>query len=120
MDHESLITSRSVTAERLGRRFNQAALLLLLFAVPALSTLAKTSWYLPQTDARHCLNSSVKIILAHSQFVFSGVLLQSAVSIVPPLPEIRRTSRQAQPEPSVHPIALIVSPLRRPPPAPVA
>ena len=120
MDLESLATSRSVTAKGFGRRVNQAALLLLLFAVPALSTLAKTSWYLPQTDTGHCLNSAIKMELAYSQFVFNGALLQPIVRVAPPLPEVRRTSRQAQPEPPVLSIALTVSPQRRPPPVSIA
>ena len=113
---ESPATSRSVTAKRFGRRVNQTALLLLLFAVPALSILAKTSWYLPQTDTRHCLNNAVKMEVAYSHFVFNGALLQPIAKVAPPLPVARRTSRQAQPELSAPSIALTVSLQRRPPP----
>jgi hypothetical protein len=120
MDLVSLATSRSVTAKRFGRLVNQTALLLLLFAVPALSTLAKTSWYLPQTDTGHCLNNAIKMKVAYSQFVFDGVLLQPIAKVAPPLPEARRTSRQTQPEPPVPSISLTVSLQRRPPPASVA
>lgn len=120
MDLESLATSRSMTAKRFGRLVNQTALLLLLLAVPALSTLAKTSWYLPQTDTGHRLTNAVKMEVAYSQFAFNSVLLQPIAKVAPPLPEARRTIRQAQPEPSVPSIALTVSPQRRPPPPSVA
>jgi hypothetical protein len=116
MARESPATSRSVIAKRFGRRVNQTTLLLLLFAVPALSTLAKTSWYLPQTDTRHCLNNAVKMEVVHSHFVFNGALLQPIAKVAPLLPEARRASRQAQPELSAPSIALIVSFQRRPPP----
>jgi hypothetical protein len=85
-------------AEYWLRFLNRAALLLLLLAVPALSTAAKISWYLPQASAGHNLTAAIKLKVAHSPRVLDWQQVQLIVKVVPPEPQIR-TSHQADPEP---------------------
>src|ERR1700726_2758272 len=66
-----------------------ALLALLLFAVPALSTLAKNSWYLPQSNPGHYLNIASKMQVPHSPVILEKVPLQAVAKVVPPQPVAR-------------------------------
>jgi hypothetical protein len=98
---------------------NRSAVLLLLLAVPALSTLAKNSWYLPQTDTGHYLTGAIKMKIVHSRLLAHRKPLLPVTKVVPPpqpeWPEVRR----AQPELSVQSIGITVSLRYRSPPVPL-
>jgi hypothetical protein len=92
-------------------------LLLLLFAVPALSVLAKTSWYLPHTDTGHYLTGAIKMKTAHSPAVLgAGELPVQPTLLAPPQPAVRISRRPPEPEPAPPFTNLTVSIHRRPPP----
>jgi hypothetical protein len=80
---------------RLARRpdcrsfVSRAALLLLLLAVPTLSTLAKNSWYLPQTDTGHYLTGAVKMKASCSPVVIDREPLRLIGRVIPPRPQFR-------------------------------
>lgn len=66
-----------------------AVALLLLFAVPGLSTIAKINWYLPQSDPGHYLTTATKMKVADSHSVFKIGTLQPARKLFfSPQPEI--------------------------------
>jgi hypothetical protein len=77
------------------RFLNRAALLLLVLAVPALSTLAKTSWYLPQTNTGHYLTGAIKMKVSCSPVVMDRAPLRASLEPIPPQPrvETRREER---------------------------
>jgi hypothetical protein len=94
-------------------------LLLLLFAVPTLSVLAKTSWYLPHSDTGHYLTGAIKMKTAHSPGVLgAGELPEQTSFETLPRPVIRIGRRPAEPEPAPLSSDLsVVSIRRRPPPS---
>lgn len=99
------------------RLCNLSGLLVLLLAVATLSTAAKMSWYLPQSDAGHNLTAAVKMKVVHSPIIFyEGLPLQIVVKIAPLLPEIR-TSRPVEPAPDIPSIGVTVSLQHRSPPS---
>ena len=53
------------STERRKILIQRILLLVLLLAVPALSTMAKTNWYLPPGSAGHHLTAAVKMKAAH-------------------------------------------------------
>lgn len=116
MDLELRDAGYLVTTPRFWRCVKRTVLFLLLFAVPVLSTLAKTSWYLPQADAGHNLTAAVKMKVANSPIIFEALPLQPVVKVSPPLPEIR-TSRPVEPEPEIPSIGVTVSLQHRSPPS---
>jgi len=88
---------------------------LLFFAVPTLSTLAKNSWYLPQSNPGHYLNIASKMQMPHCPAVFENKLLDAVARFVPLQPLTRRT-RESEPQPVVSSIAVAVSLQHRSPP----
>src|SRR5947209_5085996 len=113
---ESSVTTRRRRSERFFRFCNLSGLLVLLLTVATLSTAAKMSWYLPQSDAGHNLTAAVKMKVAHSPIIVEGLPLQPVVKVTPPLPEVR-TSRSAEPEPQIPSIGVTVSLQHRSPPS---
>jgi hypothetical protein len=91
------------------------AIVLLLLAIPTLSTLAKTSWYLPQADTAHYLNGAIKMKVSHARFLADREPPLPVAKLVPP-PVQTTTIRRAQPKPSVPPIGVTSFPRYRPPP----
>jgi hypothetical protein len=89
--------------------------MLLLVAVPSLSTLAKTSWYLPQSDAGHYLTGQVKMQLTQHPAAVERIPLQVLIETIPTKPPIR-IRPQTDWEPSVKSIAVRVSLQHRSPP----
>jgi hypothetical protein len=81
----------------------RALLTLLFFAVPALSTLAKNSWYLPQSNPGHYLNIASKMRVPHCPGVFVKAPLQAIARFVPVQPLTRRTREPelVPPKPSI-------------------
>jgi hypothetical protein len=91
------------------------AIVLLLLAIPALSTLAKQSWYLPQADTGHYLNGAIKMRVSHARFLADRKPSLPTAQLVPP-PAQTTTIGRAQPRPSVPSIGITAVPQHRPPP----
>jgi hypothetical protein len=106
---------RSVRQERLRCLLKRTAILLLLLAVPALSTLAKTSWYLPQADAGHYLNGAIKMSVPHARFQADWEPPLPPMKILPP-PAPIADLQPAQPKPSGPDIAITTCLRHRSPP----
>ena len=93
-----------------------ALLTVLLFAVPGLATLAKNSWYLPQSNPVHYLNISSKMQVPHVPVALERAPLQWIAMLIP-VPEVIRSTREFDrdlPKPS---IGVIVSLQHRSPPS---
>jgi hypothetical protein len=92
-----------------------ALLTLLLFAVPTLATLAKNSWYLPQSNPGHYLNIASKMQVRHGGIILEKTPLQATVKLEPPQPLLQRIpeAESVLPKPS---IAVTVSLQHRSPP----
>jgi len=91
------------------------AIVLLLLAIPTLSTLAKKSWYLPQTDTGHYLNGAIKMKVSHAPFLADREPPLPVSQLVPPQQQTATIGR-AQPKPSVPSICVTAVPQHRPPP----
>jgi hypothetical protein len=89
--------------------------LLLLLAVPTLSTLAKDSWYLPSSNPVHFLNIASKMQLRHIAVVLDKTTLQTSAKLVPAPREMRR-SPEPKSEPPAPAIGVTVSLQHRSPP----
>jgi len=88
---------------------------LLLLAVPTLATLAKKSWYLPQSNPGHYLNIASKMQVRHCPSVLAKTPLQAIAKLGPPQP-VSRGIREADLEPPKSSIGLTVSRQHRSPP----
>ena len=66
----------------------RAAALLLLFAVPGLSTIAKISWYLPQSDPGHYLTTATKMKVVDGHTDCRQAFRQPICGVFPPPPQI--------------------------------
>jgi hypothetical protein len=106
---------RSASSERLLSLLKRIAIVLLLLAIPALSTLAKKSWYLPQADTAHYLNGAIKMKVSHARFLADREPPLPIAKLVPP-PVQTMTIGRAQTKPSARPIAITAFPRYRPPP----
>jgi hypothetical protein len=93
-----------------------ALLVLLLFAVPTLSTLAKNSWYLPQSNPGHYLNIASKMQVPHSPVILEKAPLQAVAMLVPPQP-VARSIPEPDSEPPNPSISVTVSLQHRSPPS---
>jgi hypothetical protein len=89
--------------------------LLLLLAVPALSTMAKTNWYLPQSNPGHYLTIASKMKVACSPIVFDRGPVARTPIIVPPQPLTQKT-QWSESKPAVPWISLTLSLQHRSPP----
>jgi hypothetical protein len=105
----------SARSERVLCMVERVAIVLLLLAIPALSTLAKTSWYLPQADTGHYLNGAIKMKVSHAPVLADREPLLSIAQLIPPPVQIT-TIRRAQPKPSLPSIEITAVPQYRPPP----
>jgi hypothetical protein len=91
------------------------AIVLLLLAVPALSTLAKQSWYLPQSNTAHYLNGAVKMRVSQAPLLTNWRPLPALATLVPQRAE-NRMVRRAEPKPAMPDIGITVSLQHRSPP----
>jgi hypothetical protein len=91
------------------------AIVLLLLAIPTLSTLAKKSWYLPQADTAHYLNGAIKMKVSHARFSADWEPPLPIAKLVPPPVRIAAVA-PAQPEAFVPLIGITAVPQYRPPP----
>jgi hypothetical protein len=92
-----------------------ALLALLLFAVPTLATLAKNSWYLPQSNPGHYLNIASKMQVRFCSIVPEKAPLQASARLAMTQPVVRvfPETDSELPKPS---IAVTVSVQHRSPP----
>jgi hypothetical protein len=93
-----------------------ALLALLLFAVPALSTLAKNSWYLPQSNPVHYLNIASKMQVPHCPLILERAPLHPIVDLLP-VPPVTRSTREPDAEPPKPSLGVIISLRHRSPPS---
>jgi len=91
-------------------------LLLLLFTVPTLSTLAKDSWYLPTSNPVHYLNIASKMQVPHCPVVLHKTVLQTVAKFIP-LQPIARANRDHDSEPPKPSIGVTLSLQHRSPPS---
>jgi len=97
--------------------FLKSAILLLLLAVGALSTLTKVSQYYPPSSSAHYVSIANKMNVAHPAPVLSQKPLHLIARITPPQPALR-ASRPVEPDISfVQRIGLVVSLQHRSPPS---
>jgi hypothetical protein len=94
---------------------------LLLCAVPILSTLAKDSAYLPQTNTAHFINVAAKMKVADAPLVVSEPqAVEPLAVLVPPEPEVAKTRQDQLEVPPVPKVSLKVCLQHRSPPVVVA
>jgi hypothetical protein len=93
-----------------------ALLTLLVFAVPALSTLAKNSWYLPQSNPVHYLNIASKMQVPHVPVVLEKAALQPIAQLIP-APEVIRSTPEPDPEAPRPSISVTITLQHRSPPS---
>lgn len=91
------------------------AIVLLLLAIPTLSTLAKTSWYLPQADTGHYLNGAIKMKVSHARFLADREPPLPVTQLFPRPVQIA-TVAPARPKAFVPLIGITAVPQHRPPP----
>lgn len=91
-------------------------LALLLFAVPTLSTLAKDSWYLPQSNPVHFLNIASKMQIPHCGVVLHKAVVHTTAKITP-LQPVAWNTLVREPAPRKPSIGLTTSLQLRSPPA---
>jgi hypothetical protein len=90
--------------------------LLLLFAVPGLSTMAKINWYLPQSDPGHYLTTATKMKVA-SHTTFNIGSLQPARELLLSLPPELTMFLEERREISIPPMLFTAILLLRSPPS---
>jgi hypothetical protein len=92
-------------------------LVLLLLAVPGLSTAAKVNWYLPQSNPGHYLTIATKMKVAHPGPVFSKPILPWVRQTVVSLQSQMALTIEEPREPSVPQMLSTVVLLHRSPPS---
>jgi len=91
-------------------------LTLLLLALPTLATLAKNSWYLPQSNPGHYLNIASKMNVPHGSIVLKQAPLRAIAKLLP-APQVIWRARETDREPPKPSIGLTVSLRHRSPPS---
>jgi hypothetical protein len=89
---------------------------LLLFAVPTLTTLAKNSWYLPQSNPVHYLNIASKMRVPQVAVVLNKAPLQPIAMLIP-APEVIRSTQEPDWQPPKPSIGVTVALQHRSPPS---
>lgn len=110
------MSAELMTGRRSTRLRERALLVLLLLAVPILSTAAKRNWYLPRANAAHHLTAAVKMKVTLQPMVFNWPPAQPAPKVVLLSPQTSQRF-ESEPEIPVRSIALTVVPQLRAPPA---
>ena len=98
--------------------WKRAVILLLLLAVPALSTLARHSWYLSPSDVGHFLLTASRTKVAHAPSVVEAPQTERTVVVMTaPEPEAHNRTRWTPETPPQTPsIGITVSLQHRSPP----
>lgn len=113
---EKSINSFSHLRSRIAPIVRGALLALLLLAVPTLATLAKNSWYLPQTNPVHYLNIASKMQVPHVPVVLDKTPLQLIAMLIP-APEVVRSMQEPDFEPPIPSVGITVALQHRSPPS---
>jgi len=93
-------------------------LFLLLFTVPFLTTAAKNSWYLPQSNQVHYLTPASKLRTAHAPVVEEGLPVQNPFQLTVPMPVLQvPTAWPEAPQPAIPSIGVTISLQHRSPPS---
>lgn len=95
----------------------KTAIVVLLFSVAGLATLAKNGQYYPQSNPVHQVSVTIKMNLAHSPVHITGCELQRAATIVPTRLPMQVLRVASVPAPLVLRIGLTVSMQHRSPPS---
>jgi hypothetical protein len=104
-------------SEPRGFTLTRILVLLLLCAVPVLSTIAKDNIYLPQTNTAHFVNIASKMKVADAAVVVvEPQIAEPLVAIAIPRPEIRATRADELEAPPVARVSLTVCLQHRSPP----
>jgi hypothetical protein len=116
-----LIRTGGPEANRAGTRLwagiiTRATILILLFSVAGLATLAKDGQYFPKTNPARYVSISTKMNDAHSPVLSVGEPLQPFVATFPLQPRIRVSRVEIPQVPPVKQIAVRVSMQHRSPP----
>jgi hypothetical protein len=99
------------------RLFRLTAILLLVLAVPGLSTLAKHSWYLPASNPTHFLTAASKMRVVRPTVAPDRSSLQAIAAAVLPQPAVLIVHCNCvSPEPRAPRSGVPVSPQLRSPP----
>lgn len=107
------------TPGKQGRRLalTRIVVLFLLCAVPVLSTIAKASVYLPQSNTTHFVNIAAKMKIAEIAVVIvEPQVVEPLVAVALPQPEIRVTRQDQLEAPAVARVSLTVCLQHRSPP----
>lgn len=91
--------------------------LLLIFAIAGLSTLAKQSRYLPESNPTHFLSNAAKMDEPHQPIHFAPAVLRPVAKIAPPQSEFRTRFVLDSEKPDLPEIGLVVSLQHRSPPS---
>ncbi|MGH9691813.1 MAG: hypothetical protein ACRD4C_12170 [Candidatus Acidiferrales bacterium] len=94
----------------------RATILVLLFSVAGLATLAKNGQYFPKTNPARYVSISTKMNVAHSPVLSAGEPLQPVVASFPPQPATRASRVQPSLVPLVERISIRISMQHRSPP----
>ena len=106
------------SAVRWRSALKRTALVLLLLAVPILSTLAKDSWYLPQGNTAHYLNPAIKMKVSHAPLLVRWEPPMPTANFFPPPAPTVRVTREVE-NPPVPDIGITLSLQHRSPPTAV-
>lgn len=109
------VEQRPAASNRWPCFFKRAAIVLLLLAIPVLSTLAKNSWYLPQTNTAHYLNGAIKMKVSHAPLLARWEPPMPPEKL-DPAPATNAPVPPERPRPKVRDIGVILSLQHRSPP----
>ena len=99
-----------------GRIYRRILLVLLLLAVPVLSTAAKHDWYMPRVNAAHHLTAAVKMkVKAFQPVPAQSQAAQPVPRVVLPVPRISQLLETSVQAPVSRIESVVVPPLRAPP-----
>jgi hypothetical protein len=93
------------------------AILLLIFAIAGLTTLAKQSRYLPESNPSHYLSSATKLSMGNHPIDFLAADLRPVAKVVPLQPEFRAFPQTTAKKLDLLQIGLVVSLQHRAPPS---
>jgi hypothetical protein len=110
-------TATQPTAKPWAAVVTKATILLLLFSVAALATLAKNGQYYPKSDAAQHVSISTKMnVVLHSSAHLGEEPLQPSTRFFPPQPPLRSAWVPTAEPPSIPTISVTVSMQHRSPP----
>jgi hypothetical protein len=93
------------------------AILLLIFAIAGLTTLAKQSRYLSESNPSHYLSSATKLCMADHPVAFLVAEVRPVAKVIPLQPEFRAVPRATSKKLELLQIGLVVSLQHRAPPS---